>query len=321
MRTTRGRAAHVAHGATRAARGESERRAPSELAVRVRGNGRPGLPWGFPLLRARSCSVRSAPRDRRRARRAQNERARDASGARRGARGVRGRHGKSAFLCRGSRSARVLCLSLLSSLRAALLPRSPPRGGARTSGHATHARSESRVSGALCVFVVCLRLVPRLGAAGRARVYARVRWKTGKTCYFSLMRCLAGLGGPWRPKNTHTNHNRIALRSCLMREMRVFRSFKTGLAGVDLPAVSFSLKCTQMHLHHITLTSPHPIAIGDTSHTFGKPSWFRNVCALPDTLQPLLACFPACLLLLLCIVLSREYPGGHPTSDVSRVGT
>ena len=203
MRTTRGRAAHVAHGATRAARGESERRAPSELAVRVRGNGRPGLPWGFPLLRARSCCVRSAPRDRRRARRAQNERARDASGARRGARGVRGRHGKSAFLCRGSRSARVLCLSLLSSLRAALLSRSPPRGGARTSGHATHARSESRVSGALCVFVVCLRLVPRLGAAGRARVYARVWWKTEKTCYFSLMRRLAGLGGPWRPKK-HT---------------------------------------------------------------------------------------------------------------------
>ena len=45
VRTTRGRAVHVAHGATRAARGESERRAPSELAVRVRGrNGRPGLP-------------------------------------------------------------------------------------------------------------------------------------------------------------------------------------------------------------------------------------------------------------------------------------
>ena len=33
----------------------------------------------------------------------------------------------------------------------ALLPRSPPRGRARTSGHAAHARSESRVSGALCV--------------------------------------------------------------------------------------------------------------------------------------------------------------------------
>ena len=82
-----------------------------------------------------------------------------------------------------------------------------------------------------------------------------------------------------------------------------------------------SLKCTQMHLHHITLTSPHPIAIGGTSHTFGKPSWFRNVYALSDALQPLLACFLACLLLLLCIVLSREYPGGHPTSDVSRVGS
>ena len=130
-----------------------------------------------------------------------------------------------------------------------------------------------------------------------------------------------------------------------------------------------SLKCTQMHLHHITLTSPHPIAIGVTSRTSGKPSWFStlhralrrmaglvfllvfwvlagacqrhgvggfllcnssssskpswfwNVCALPDALKPLLACFLACLFLLLCIVLSREYPGGHPTSDVSRVGT
>ena len=155
----RGRAHHErargACDARRDARGawESERRAPSEFAVRVGGNGRPGLPWGFPLLRARSCSVRSAPRDRRRAGRAHHERARDARGARCGARGVRGRQGKSAFLCRGSRFARVLCLSLLSSLRAALLPRSPPRGRARTSGHATHARSESRVSGALCVFV------------------------------------------------------------------------------------------------------------------------------------------------------------------------
>ena len=88
-----------------------------------------------------------------------------------------------------------------------------------------------------------------------------------------------------------------------------------------------SLYLSEMHtnapapLHHITLTSPHPIAIGDTSHTFGKPLWFRNVCALPDALQALLACFLACLLLLLCIVLSREYPGGHPTSDVSRAGT
>ena len=159
----RGRAHHErargACDARRDARGawESERRAPSEFAVRVRGNGRPGLPWGFPLLRARSCSVRSAPRDRRRAGRAHHERARDARGARCGARGVRGRQGKSAFLCRGSRFARVLCLSLLSSLRAALLPRSPPRRRARASGHTTHPRSERRVGAALrvCLWFVC----------------------------------------------------------------------------------------------------------------------------------------------------------------------
>ena len=159
----RGRAHHErargACDARRDARGawESERRAPSEFAVRVGGNGRPGLPWGSPLLRARSCSVRSAPRDRRRAGRAHHERARDARGARCGARGVRGRQGKSAFLCRGSRFARVLCLSLLSSLRAALLPRSPPRRRARASGHTTHPRSERRVGAALrvCLWFVC----------------------------------------------------------------------------------------------------------------------------------------------------------------------
>ena len=56
---------------------------------------------------------------------------------------------------------------------------------------------------------------------------------------FPLVRRLAGLGTPWRPRNTHTNGNRVALRSCLLREMHVFRSFKTGLAGIDLPAVYF----------------------------------------------------------------------------------
>ena len=86
-------------------------------------------------------------------------------------------------------------------------------------------------------------------------------------------------------------------------------------------SVYTSLKCTQMHLHHIiTLTSPHPAAIGDTSHTFGKPPWFRNACALPDALPSLLACVFACLLLLLGILLSKKYPGGHSTSDVIRVG-
>ena len=55
------------------------------------------------------------------------------------------------------------------------------------------------------------------------------------------MRLLAGLGGPWRPKKyTQTTTGLpYAAPWSLVREMRVFRSFKTGLAGVDLPAVSF----------------------------------------------------------------------------------
>ena len=207
--TRRGRAHHDrargACDARRDARGawESERRAPSEFAVRVRGNGRPRLPWGFTLLRTRSCSVRSAPRDRRRAGRAHHERAHDARGARCGARGVRGRQGKSAFLCRGSRFARVLCLSLLSSLHAALLPRSPPRRRARASGHTTHPRSERRVCAALhvCLWFVCASF---RGLARRAaRSCALLLRKTEKSCFFPLVRRLAGLGGPWRSKN-HT---------------------------------------------------------------------------------------------------------------------
>ena len=239
VRTTRGRAVHVAHGATRAARGESERRAPSELAVRVRGNGRPGLPWGFPLLRARSCSVRSAPRDRRRARRAQNERARDARGARCGARGVRGRHGKSAFLCRGSRSARVLCLSLLSSLRAALLPRSPPRRRARASGHTTHARSESRVGVALrvCLWFVCASF--RDLARRAARACALVWRKTGKSCFSPLVRRLAGLGGPWRPKkHTQTTTGLPYAAACFVK--CVFSAVSKALSGTSTRRASAS---------------------------------------------------------------------------------
>jgi hypothetical protein len=50
--TTSARAAHAAHGATRAAHGESERRALSEHAVRVRGFAANGRPPGL-------CSARS----------------------------------------------------------------------------------------------------------------------------------------------------------------------------------------------------------------------------------------------------------------------
>ena len=47
-----------------------------------------------------------------------------------------------------------------------------------------------------------MRLVPRLGAAGRARVCACVA-QNMKDVFFPLVRRLAGLGGPWRPKK-HT---------------------------------------------------------------------------------------------------------------------
>ena len=51
--TTSARAAHAAHGATRVAHGESERRALSEHAVRIRGFAANGRPPG--LCSARSC--------------------------------------------------------------------------------------------------------------------------------------------------------------------------------------------------------------------------------------------------------------------------
>ena len=89
----------------------------------------------------------------------------------------------------------------------------------------------------MCVFVVCLRLVPRLGAAGRARVCAYV----AKNMKIVLFPASASPGRPWRALTTyktHTIHNRIALRSCLLRETRVFRSFKSGFCGLELPMVS-----------------------------------------------------------------------------------
>ena len=157
---------------------------------------------GSPLLHAR-YSLHSVPRDRRRAGRAHHERARDVRGARCGAPGVRGRQGKSAFLCRGSRFARVLCLSLLSLLRAALLPRSPPRKRACASGHTTHARSESRVGAALrvCLWFICASFRDLARRAARSCALVLLRPKTRKPCFIPLVRrLLAGLGGPWRSK-------------------------------------------------------------------------------------------------------------------------
>ena len=163
------------------------------------------------MLRARSCSLRSAPRDRRRAGRAHHERARGTRSARYGTHGMRGRQGKSArevrFPLSSVRGPRVFSryLSLLSSLRAALLPRSLPRGRARASGHAMHARSESRVCAELCVclWFVCASFRDLARRAARARV--RVCGAKQRNVLFSLVRRLAGLGGPWRPqKHTQT---------------------------------------------------------------------------------------------------------------------
>ena len=171
-------------------------RAPRALGVRgpcARGT---AVLLGFSLLHARYCSLHSAPRDRRRAGRAHHERTRDARGARCGARGVRGRQGKSAFLCRGSRFARVLCLSLLSLLRAALLPRSPPRKRACASGHTTHARSESRVGAALrvCLWFICASFRDLARRAARSCALVCVAAQNTKIVFYS-----ASASPPGRP--------------------------------------------------------------------------------------------------------------------------
>ena len=58
----------------------------------------------------------------------------------------------------------------------------------------------------------------------------------------------ASPGRPWcvlATSKTHTNHSQITLRSCLLRELRVSRSFKNAFYGIELPAVSLH---TQVHL-------------------------------------------------------------------------
>lgn len=90
-----------------------------------------------------------------------------------------------------------------------------------------------------------------------------------------------------------------------------------------------SLYLSEMHTnapapHHADITPPTCYWPLVTHHTHsgslrgsGMPVPCRMHC---NRFWPafLLACF---WLLVLCIVLSREYPGGHPTSDVSRVGS
>ena len=80
---------------------------------------------------------------------------------------------------------------------------------------------------------VVVRFVPLLGAETHAREWRR----TEKQLIFAH----ASPGRPWcvlATSKTHTNHSQITLRSCLLREMRVFRSFKNAFSGIELPAVS-----------------------------------------------------------------------------------
>ena len=166
--------------ARRDARGawESERRAPSEFAVRVRGNGRPGLPWGFPLLRARSCSVRSAPRDRRRAGvRTTNGRATHAArGAAHAACGDAKGSPLSFVAVRGSRVFSVFRSSPHCAPRCSLAPR---RGGALARAGTRRTRDLREELAPRCV-CVCGLFVPR-SATWRGGPRARVRLCCEKT--------------------------------------------------------------------------------------------------------------------------------------------
>ena len=85
---------------------------------------------------------------------------------------------------------------------------------------------------------VVVRFVPLLGAETRAREWRRTG---GESPFFSH----ASPGRPWRAlatSKTHTNHSQVTLRSCLLREMRVFRSFKNTFSGIELPAVSLLVR-------------------------------------------------------------------------------
>ena len=49
-----------------------------------------------------------------------------------------------------------------------------------------------------------------------------------------------------RSSNPHTNHGAAHLGPLYTRFSVIFRSFKTGLAGVDLPAFSFATRASHL---------------------------------------------------------------------------
>ena len=181
-RITSGRAAHATRDATRAARGSPSAARPRSSRSGLAGTAVLGFPGASP------CSARApapfAPLP---------ETA--------GGRGVRTTNGRATHAARGAahaacgdakgsplsfvavRGSRVFSV-FRSSLRAALLPRSPPRRRARASGHTTHPRSERRVGAALrvCLWFVCASF--RDLARRAARSCALVLRKNMKIVFF-----------------------------------------------------------------------------------------------------------------------------------------
>ena len=53
--------------------------------------------------------------------------------------------------------------------------------------------------------------------------------------FLSLVRRLAGRRRALAASKTHTDRRRISLRTCLLREVRIFRSFKTAPRDTNPP--------------------------------------------------------------------------------------
>ena len=80
------------------------------------------------------------------------------------------------------------------------------------------------------------------------RIYADHSQREQEKSVFFASAPSGGHGGPWRPEE---RTQMISLRSCLMRKMRVYGSFKSAFCGLELPMVSLqrsaSAACLARH--------------------------------------------------------------------------
>jgi hypothetical protein len=192
-RITSGRAAHATRDATRAARGSPSAARPRSSRSGFAGTAVLGFPGASP------CSARApapfAPLPETaggRGVRTTNGRATHAArGAAHAACGDAKGSPLSFVAVRGSRVFSVFRSSPHCAPRCSLAPR---RGGALARAGTRRTRDQSSWRRAACVFVVCLCLVPRLGAAGRALVCACVAQNMKIVFFFAS----ASPGRPWR---------------------------------------------------------------------------------------------------------------------------